>query len=327
VNESVRDIGEQGLLQRLQRFCPAEVVGDDAALLTPHPGLDLVVTTDMLVDGVHFSEQTTAPEDVGWRAVAANLSDLAAMGASPLGLTIGLGIAADQSVAWIERLYQGMADCLATYGTVLVGGDISRSPVRILSITALGQVAHHQAIRRNQAQAGDALLVTGVHGAARAGLALLLDPNWGQDLGAPERQALMLYHQRPRPRLEVITTLRQQFPTARVAGMDSSDGLADAVLQICRASGVGAKIDSLPMPKALQQTASLSPAQAQDWCLYGGEDFELVLSLPRPVAEQLLPQLGSDAQIIGEITAQNGVYLVTPAEQTPLSLSRGFQHF
>jgi thiamine-monophosphate kinase len=326
-NVRVKDIGEQGLLQRLQRFCPADIVGDDAALLTPTPGLELVVTSDMLVDRVHFSDQTTAPEDVGWRAVAANLSDLAAMGASPLGLTIGLGVPGDQSVDWIERLYHGMADCLCTYGTVLVGGDISRAPVRILAITALGQVAPRQAIRRDRAQVGDVILVTGVHGAARAGLELLLNPAWGQDLGAAARQTLIEQHQRPQPRLDVIKILRQQFPDARVAGMDSSDGLADAVLQICRASGVGANLTALPMPNGFLRTQSLDQSQAQTWCLYGGEDFQLVLSLPESIAQQLQSCLDSEAQIIGQITTEPEVYLITASERISLSLNQGFQHF
>ncbi|HBE47672.1 MAG TPA: thiamine-phosphate kinase, partial [Cyanobacteria bacterium UBA11369] len=125
----IRDVGEQGLLQRLQRFCPAQIVGDDAAVLSMKPGCELVVTTDMLVDGVHFSDRTTSPQDVGWRAAAANLSDLAAMGASPLGITVGLGVTGDTEVSWVEQVYQGMIECLGEYDTPIVGGDVVRSPV------------------------------------------------------------------------------------------------------------------------------------------------------------------------------------------------------
>jgi thiamine-monophosphate kinase len=325
----VRDLGEQGLLQRLQRFCPAAVVGDDGALLTPAPGLALVISTDMLVDGVHFSDRTTSPADVGWRAAAVNLSDLAAMGASPLGLTIALGVPGKQSVDWLEQLYGGMVSCLDTYGTVLVGGDISRSPVTTVSITALGQVAPNQVIRRDGAQPGDAIVVTGSHGAARAGLEILLTPQWGQDLSPEDRQYLIGQHQRPQPRLDVIRLLQQHFPQARVAGMDSSDGLADAVLQICRASGVGAKLDrqTLPMPAAFLRTTDLTPAQAQEWVLYGGEDFQLVLCLPPEQAQSLVTLLGCEAAMLGEITAEAGVYLTSGAENIPLTLAAGFQHF
>ena len=99
----VRDIGEQGLLERLQRFCPPDTIGDDAAVLATLPNQSLIVTTDMLIDGVHFSDVTTSPEDAGWRAAAANLSDLAAMGATPVGITVALGLPGDVTVNWVER--------------------------------------------------------------------------------------------------------------------------------------------------------------------------------------------------------------------------------
>ncbi|MEH1833538.1 MAG: AIR synthase related protein [Nostoc sp.] len=126
----VKDIGEQGLLERLQRFCPPEIIGDDAAVLVTVPEQSLVVTTDVLVDGVHFSNLTTSLEDAGWRAAAANLSDLAAMSASPLGITIGLGLPGEVRVSCVERLYQGVTECLQKYNTPIVGGDIVRSRSR-----------------------------------------------------------------------------------------------------------------------------------------------------------------------------------------------------
>jgi thiamine-monophosphate kinase len=175
-SQKVRDIGEQGLLERLQRFCPPDIIGDDAAVLETLPNQSLVVTTDMLIDGVHFSDITTSPEDAGWRAAAANLSDLAAMGAFPLGITIGLGLPGDVSVNWVERLYEGMTECLQKYNVPIVGGDIVRSPITTLAITAFGQANPNLIIRRSTAQEGDAIIVTGIHGASRAGLELLLNP-------------------------------------------------------------------------------------------------------------------------------------------------------
>jgi thiamine-monophosphate kinase len=378
----VKDLGEQGLLQLVQSFCPADRVGDDAALLTSQPGRSLVVTSDVLVDGVHFSDRTTTAADVGWRAVAANLSDLAAMGAVPLGITVGLALPGEVPVAWVETLYQGMVACLERYGTAIVGGDLCRSSVITLAIAAFGEVAPERAIWRTNAQPGDAILVTGVHGASRAGLELLLNPEAGQALSPEARQALIQAHQRPCPRLDVLRLLewgggrrqeigdrgqeagdrnqeaggrRQEFiqhlnssskavQTAiqsltpkskilsfeRIAGMDSSDGLADAVLQICRASGVGAKLerDRIPMPNSFQQW--LAPERAIEWALYGGEDFELVLCLPYDRAQVLVQQLGQTAAIVGTITAGSEVWLVDPQNKNldqQLTLDRGFQHF
>jgi thiamine-monophosphate kinase len=330
----IRDIGEQGLLERLQRFCPQDIVGDDAAVLSVlELGQSLVVTTDVLVDGVHFSDRTTSPEDVGWRAAAVNLSDLAAMGASPVGITVGLGVNGDVAVSWVEQLYQGLTRCLNQYNTPIVGGDVCRSPVITISITAFGEVASNRIIRRSTAKVGDAIVVTGVHGASRAGLELLLNPEFGQNLSQGERSRLIQAHQRPKPRLDVLPTLWKildSYSPLPIAGMDSSDGLADAVVQICRVSGVGAKIERtlIPLPPALNQLAS--PEQAMDWALYGGEDFELVLCLPLKAAEELMEQLGDGVAVIGEIMTSQQVWLTDTegnyaAER--LIMTRGFQHF
>jgi thiamine-monophosphate kinase len=339
-SQQVKDIGEQGLLERLQRFCPPEIIGDDAAVLETASGQSLVVTTDVLVDGVHFSNITTSPEDAGWRAVAANLSDLAAMGASPLGITVGLGLPSKLKVSWVERLYQGMTECLQKYNTPIVGGDVVRSPVTTLAITAFGQVNPSQIIRRSAAVVGDAIVVTGVHGASQAGLELLLHPELGQNLKDAERTALIRAHQRPQPRLDVLPilwkiltpnsqllTLNSRLP---IAGMDSSDGLADAIIQICRASGVGAVLEhrQIPLPKTFNHW--LTPEQALEYALYGGEDFELVLCLPQELASALVQHLGEGAAIAGRITAGSTVILHDEQQKFPdqvLSLSQGFQHF
>ncbi|MBD2576701.1 thiamine-phosphate kinase [Oscillatoria sp. FACHB-1406] len=326
---TVGEIGEQGLLQRVQRFCPTEVIGDDAAIIALTPGKSLVVTTDVLVENVHFSDATTTPEDVGWRATAANLSDLAAMGASPLGITVGLGLRGDIAVNWVESLYKGLQACLKSFNTAIVGGDLCRSPVITVSITAFGQVSPQQAIRRSGARVGDAIVATGYHGASRAGLELLLHPELGQNLSARDRDLFILAHQRPKPRLDVVPILTE-LVGGRSAGMDSSDGLADAVVQICRASGVGAELDlsAIPLPPGLE--GWMGRERALEWALYGGEDFELILCLPEARAAQLVEGLGSPATVIGKIVAHREVIAIDSQGNIPrqvLSLERGFQHF
>jgi thiamine-monophosphate kinase len=325
----IQDIGEQGLLKRLQVFCPPDVVGDDAAVLTVQAGKVLVVTSDVLVDGVHFSDRTTSPEDVGWRAAAANLSDVAAMGALPLGITVGLGLPGKTPVDWVERLYKGMSACLHQYHTAIVGGDVVRSPTITVAITAFGEVAPDRILRRSTAQVGDAIVVTGYHGASRAGLELLLHPELGQCLSTMARSTLIAAHQRPVPRLDLFTS-QFPFPISRMAGMDSSDGLADAVIQICRESQCGARIDRshLPIPPAFAEW--ISTEQALNWTLYGGEDFELVLCLPPAIASELVSQIGNGAAVIGTITADSAIWLVDSTGQypdQPLLLEQGFQHF
>ena len=374
----VKDIGEQGLLRILQKFCPAEIVGDDCAVIAANLNQSLAITTDMLVDGVHFSDRTTGPYYAGWRAAAANLSDLAAMGARPLAVTVALAVAADTAVEWVEEFYRGMTACLQEYDTPIVGGDVVRSPVVTVAITAFGEVECDRTISRSNARSGWAIVATGVHGASRAGLELLLNPEFGQNLTEVDRASLILAHQCPKPRLDVLPVVweilgcegamepplspplskggKQDFnspplskggpggvnsPIAKggpggvqssiaIAGMDSSDGLADAIIQICRASGVGAKVDrtKIPIPDIFSEI--VSPEKALDWALYGGEDFELVLFLPIANAKLLVEKIGDGAAIVGTATESTDIWLTDSSgiyPDTILKLDRGFQHF
>ncbi|MEG4091981.1 thiamine-phosphate kinase [Microcoleus sp. Pol12B4] len=330
----VKDIGEQGLLRILQQFCPAEIVGDDCAVMTTNSNQSLAITTDMLVDGVHFSDRTTGPYYAGWRAAAANLSDLAAMGAKPLAVTVALAVAADTAVEWVEEFYRGMTACLQEYHTPIVGGDVVRSPVVTVAITAFGQVERDDCtIRRSNARSGWAIVATGVHGASRAGLELLLNPEFGQTLTEVDRASLILAHQRPKPRLDVLPVVWEILDSAgefSIAGMDSSDGLADAIIQICLASGVGAKVDrtKIPIPDIFSEIVSTE--KALDWALYGGEDFELVLFLPMANAQLLVEKIGNGAAIVGIATESTDIWLSDSNgidRDTVLKLDQGFQHF
>jgi thiamine-monophosphate kinase len=282
---------------------------------------------------VHFSDRTTSPFDVGWRSVAANLSDLAAMGAQPLGITVGLSLPPELPVVWLEQLYQGMQACLTKYRTGIIGGDLTRSIVRTVAITALGAVKAERVIRRNTAMAGDAIVITGYHGNADGGLKLLLDSQLGQNLTTEDRQILIRAHQQPQPRLDILPILdrlRDDNSTIfQIAGMDSSDGLADAIVQICRASQVGAIIDraAISLSPALTQ---LFPDLALESALYGGEDFELVVCMPQTIADRLVSSIGQGAAIIGKITQQLDISIVDSTKQHPtinLDLRSSFQHF
>ena len=329
----IKDIGEQGLLTILQKFCPAEIVGDDCAVIPTNPSKSLAITTDMLVDGVHFSDRTTSPYDAGWRATAANLSDLAAMGATPLAVTVALAVAADTAVLWVEEFYRGMTACLQEYHTPIAGGDVVRSPVVTVAITAFGEVECDRSIRRSNARSNWAIVATGVHGASRAGLELLLNPEFGQNLGKGDQTSLILAHQRPKPRLDVLPIVWEILGYEGefcIAGMDSSDGLADAIIQVCRASGVGAKVDraKIPIPDIFREI--VSPETALDWALYGGEDFELVLFLPIANAELLVEKIGNGAAIVGITTDSTDIWLTDSSgiyADIVLKLDRGFQHF
>ena len=175
--ETLADLGEWELIRRLGAFAPVDQFSDDAALLSGRQEGqgDLVVNTDVLVEGLHFSDATTAAADVGWRAAAANLSDLAAMGATEvLGLTVGLVAPSSTRWSWVQGVYRGLSQCLGSHGGVLLGGDCSSGMQRLLAITALGRLPNGGGpIRRSDGRPGDRLVSTGPHGLSRLGLALL----------------------------------------------------------------------------------------------------------------------------------------------------------
>jgi thiamine-monophosphate kinase len=259
------------------------------------------------------------------------------MGAQPLGITVGLSLPPELPVVWLEQLYLGMQACLTRYGTGIIGGDLTRSSVVTVAITALGAVSPDRVMRRSTAQVNDAIVITGYHGNSDAGLKLLLDPELGKHLTASEREILIAAHQRPQPRLDVLPALDELWLDAGarwpVSGMDSSDGLADAIVQICRASGVGARLDrsAIPLSPALSK---LFPDTALESALYGGEDFELVLCLPAPIALRLVERLDLSAAIVGTITQQREILVVDSSDlrgtmmpTIELDLRSGFQHF
>ncbi|AFZ48478.1 thiamine-phosphate kinase [Cyanobacterium stanieri PCC 7202] len=325
--ELIKDLGEHELLRRLKAYCHPHLVGDDGAVLQVSEGMELVVSSDMLVENVHFSDRTTPPYMVGWRSVAANLSDLAAMGAYPLGITVALSLSPQTPWHWVESLYQGMNDCLKSFHTSIVGGDLTRGEVSAIAITALGEVKPEQKILRSTAQIGDSIVITGNHGLSRAGLEILLSPQKYQHIDQKTQQKLILAHQQPQPRLDLLPLLNPYHP---ITGMDSSDGLADAIIQICQQSNRGAKIyqDKIPIAPEILQIADLNTALK--WTLFGGEDFELVLCLPPKKAQQLINHHHSKTKIIGEITEEKKVVLIDnnqPCSEHLLTQSEIFSHF
>ena len=253
-------------------------VGDDAAVLRPSPGRRLVATTDVLVDGVHFRAGLSEPEDWGWKAVAVNVSDVAAMGAEPRWLLVALTVPHGTGVERLDRVYAGMAEACTAFGVALAGGDTSTGPALSLAVTALGEA--DRVVTRAGARPADRLVVSGPLGAAAAGLALLQrgDPAAAELLDRFPHLAAA--HRRPWPDLAAGPRLAAAGATAMI---DVSDGLAGDALHLAEASGTGLEVHdaALPLAAGVAEAARLLGRDPAALALGGGEDFVLATALPR----------------------------------------------
>jgi len=333
VNEDPRPAGEFDLIrrhfQRLGHPSTAGValgIGDDCALLVPRAGHQLAVSTDMLVEGRHFLPGAD-PAALGHKALAVNLSDLAAMGARPLGFTLALALP-DANERWLAAFASGMFALADAHACPLVGGDTTRGPLN-LCITVFGELPPGHALRRDAAQAGDDLFLSGRTGEARLALALLRGEAWALEaLGSDARQTLpdlRLRMDRPTPRL----ALGQALAGMAHAAIDVSDGLTGDLGHILSASHLGAEIcmDSLPVAPALRR---LPPAQQADCLLHGGDDYELLFTAApdkREAIEAAARDSATSVTRIGCLTATPGLWAVQAGGERRAVPSRGFDHF
>lgn len=296
-------------------------VGDDAALLVPRPGMELVVTSDMLVAGTHFFADTN-PVDLGWKTLAVNVSDIAAMGATPRWAFLAIALP-DADEAWIARLARGFAECAECFDIDLAGGDTTRGPLT-LSVTLIGEVATGNAIRREGARDGDDLWVTGTPGLASLGLAHLRgEPSLSDDAAAICLAAL----HRPQPRLGAGQALKG----IATAMLDVSDGLLGDLGHILEHSGVGAEIDLECLPSGLPDDHAISRARLQEAVLRGGDDYELLFTAPacrRDGISNLSAHLTLPFSRIGKITGDAGIIMLVDRQgsRTPAT-ALGYDHF
>lgn len=291
-------------------------IGDDAALLAVPAGDVLAVTTDTLVAGRHFPEDAAAA-DIGWKSLAVNLSDLAAMGATARWVTLAITLP-DNNEQFLREFSRGFF-ALADHENVrLVGGDTTRGPLAI-TVTAMGTLPPAAAIRRDGARAGDDLYVSGTVGDAGLGLRLALD-QWPDELAAEIRDMALARLHRPQPRLALGTALRG----VASAGLDVSDGVAQDLGHLLRASGVGAELelDALPMSIALQ---AIDPAFAVILALTSGDDYELLFTAP-PTLRDAIAMLPVRCTRIGRITPAPGLVLMRNGQPVDMPMT-GYTHF
>jgi thiamine-monophosphate kinase len=318
------DISERDLVQAIGRVLSGAGpqvrvgVGDDAAVLTPGSG-EQVLTSDSMVEGTHFVRGTTTPRDLGYKAVVASVSDIAAMAASPRAALCALTLSPEVDAAWVMELFGGMREACDEHALSLVGGDLARGSQVCLSISVLGEVAPGRAVTRSGAMAEDVLVVTGTLGGAAAGRRIG-EAATGTALTATEIAGVGRF-QRPAARVGEASILAANGATAMI---DISDGLALDLARLCEASGVGARIHPGLVPR--HDVASLEDA------LHGGEDYELLATLPgtrraEDADREMRTTFGVGLTAIGEITAESGVISVEAEGRTHVLGPRGWDHF
>ena len=315
------DVGEQELLTAIAKVLSGagpEVlvgVGDDAAVVRPGPG-DLVITTDAMVEGTHFDRTRTSARDLGYKAIVVNVSDIAAMGASPRTAVCALTLTDAVDAAWTMELFGGMREACDEHALWLVGGNLARGREVTVAVTVIGSVASGRAVTRSGARAGDAVVVTGSLGGSAAGLRIGAGP--ATAWSAEERSALDR-HFRPAARVGEGQVLAHAGATSMI---DVSDGLALDLSRVCRSSGVSANLraSSIPVHAAATMIEALS----------GGEDYELLATLP-PAAvggstAELADRFGVRLTVIGEIAEGEGVTIEDTNGRRALHAD-GWDHF
>jgi thiamine-monophosphate kinase len=351
--QRVSDVGERALIERIRCRVPAAPaalvvgIGDDAAVVAPDRGSLQVLTTDALVEGVHFDRRFSSPADIGYKALAVNASDVASMGGTPRFALLSLMLPEQLLLGDLDGLFDGLLQMAAECGVALAGGNITRSPgPLVLDVTAIGSVKPRKILTRGGGRPGDALYVTGQIGAAAAGLEWLRSatPRGENEAGDasstgmvrpverpsdPGMAECVVRHCRPEPRVRIGALLGRN--RAASACMDLSDGLADAVTQMACAGATGARLDAAAIPVHPQAAAWFSAAGRDPVAaaMAGGDDYELLFAVPRRSRGRLRAVVrearGVRVTCIGELTADRTVAMARGGVTEPLP--GGFTHF
>ncbi len=326
MSETLAQLGEKEILNRLSLFMPKGQIDDDTAEIESN-GKNLVINTDIFVEQIHFSDKTTSPFDIGCRATAANISDLICSGADQvIGITVGLIAPPKTCWNWVKNVYKGIDKSLEEYGGKLLGGDCSSGKEKIIAITAFGQLGPLR-LHRSQALPGDWIVVSGPHGLSRLGLAILLsDPLVNDSFCSKQlKETAIKCHQRPTPPIEALKNLQKSKPNTipwRAAGTDSSDGLLEAVNSLCQSSCCQAILDIKKLPKAPDWPTGII---WDEWCINGGEDFEMVLSLSPEWAKEFL-KIHPNSKAIGIMKEGEAIALWSNGEKINPNY-KGFKHY
>jgi len=297
--EILEEIGEKELIKRLGNFMPKNQISDDCALIKTK-NENLLVNTDSLVENVHFNETTICPVDLGWKAVVSNISDLLSSGSKKtIGITINLVLPSRTEWIWVEELYRGINKALKKYGGIILGGDCSKGNQKAISITAFG-IQGELELRRNACKPGDIILTTGIHGLSKLGFLIKNKIYLDNDISLDKRLISKSIEHFCRPKvypnfLKNLIKTRSNKKIKRIGCTDSSDGLFQALQDLANASKCKAIINYEKIPKDKDWPRG---DKWDEYYFFGGEDYELVFSLPKKWASNL-SKLDKDINEIG----------------------------
>ena len=297
--ELLKDLGEKELINRLGKFMPKNQVSDDCALIKTKNN-NLLVNNDSLVENVHFNDITICPRDLGWKAVISNISDLLSSGSNKIiGITISLILPAKTEWIWVEELYKGINKALKEYGGKILGGDCSKGNQKVISITAFG-IQGELELRRDGCKPGDVILTTGIHGLSKLGFMIQNKINFDTNICLNERLITKAVERFCRPKvypnlLKNLLKTRSNKKIKRIGCTDSSDGLFQALQDLAIASNCKAIINYEKIPKDKDWPKG---DKWDEYYFFGGEDYELVFSLPKKWAKNL-SKLDKDINEIG----------------------------
>jgi thiamine-monophosphate kinase len=300
-------------------------IGDDTAAFRGSTGSLTLLSTDALVEGIHFDLHYFSPEDIGWKALAVNLSDIAAMGGNPLYFTTSIAVPPDKPSTWVRKLYRGMLRLASEFQVRLIGGDTCASPQGLfLDVTIIGEVKPSEMVTRKGSRPGDILFVTGELGGSAMGLEMLRR----HSRLAKRYPEAIHRHLRPRPRSLVGRFLAShKFASALI---DISDGLSTDLHHLCEQSRVGAVIDAqkIPLPGSATRLAPVLAKTTLDYALNGGEDYELLFTVPAKLRSRIPPKIdGVAIHEIGWITKEAGGCSIIKQGRTEKVSPGGFDHF
>jgi thiamine-monophosphate kinase len=332
---------EFSIIERIGRALPSrwgagagEVrvgIGDDAAVLRPRRGRELVISADQFLEGRHFLVRRHPADSVGYKALARATSDLAAMGAAPRYFFMTLALSAGRTGAWLDEFLRGMARAAREFKLILLGGDLARQSAIAISITVVGEILPGRAVTRSGARPGDAIFVSGTLGRAEMGLRIFLRSRsraTRRALRVPGAAADALRaHLYPQPRLALGAWLAQKKLASSM--IDVSDGFSTDLGHLCAASGVGARVimDLLPT-SSMPPGASLPGLDSLALGLHGGEDYELLFTVPKRLAQKVPARFGKlRITRIGEIARSRKILLLDHSGRTLPLVSRGWDHF